>query len=67
MPKFSVNEEDDIWTIYHGLNVVGRALSKRDAMSFLEYLNGSFATNARQKLLDDVTDAIEGAFDEAEL
>ena len=59
---FVVACEDDIWAVFRGCERIGRAVSEADANSFAEALNVS-VTDLRQKILDNVNDAIEEAFD----
>lgn len=65
MPKarFYASEEDSIWTVYEGNAPIGRALSKKDAESFVETFNGVLGDHLRDRLLTAVNDAIEEIFE----
>ena len=60
---FEATEEDGIWTVYQGDMPIGRALTKRDAESFVDALNGILGTDLRDRLLSAVNDAVEECFD----
>ena len=61
--QFETSEEDDIWTVYQGCMPIGRALTRRDAESFVEALNGILGNDLRDRLLSAVNDAVEECFD----
>ena len=62
-PQFEATEEDGIWTVFNGDMPIGRALTKRDADSFADALNGMLGDDLRDRLLAAVNDAVEECFD----
>lgn len=61
--QFDTTEEDGIWTVNQGDMPIGRALTERDARSFVDALNGVLADDLRDRLLSAVNDAVEECFD----
>jgi hypothetical protein len=60
-----VMSDDDIPTILQGGTIIGRALTKRDGEAIVAALNKN-TTAIRDRLIAEVTDAIENAFEGAE-
>ncbi len=63
-PRFFAAEEDGIWTVFRGDMPIGRALTKKDADDFVEAFNGVLGNDLRERILSEVTDAIENCFEE---
>jgi len=62
--KLNLEEEHGIFTVVEesGL-VVGRALTKKDGEDIIEYINALRGDGLRERLLSEITDAVENAFD----
>lgn len=61
--QFTAEDEDGIWTVFQGDMPIGRALTEKDAVDFVEALNGVLGNDLRDRLLSAVSDAVEECFE----
>lgn len=65
MPRFELTEIDDFATVVReDGSIVGRALTERDGNAFVEEMNKYLlGAEMRDRLLSEITDVIESAFE----
>lgn len=59
-----IMSEDDLPEIYRGNELIARAMTKRDGTVLVDLLNGTIS-GLRDRLLDELNDAVENCFEES--